>query len=1475
MNNSLVEFLKYLLAESELADVDLQSLSTVKICKMQCLAEGCLVVHLVTPHILDLGLQIGIEQLLENHLQISEVIIKQYHEDTEIDYDTFIAGIPQWLLRHADKNQSLLATVLQNTQYSITENMELICQLPTGTEQIIENKKSWIHSFWRQYAPLDLELKLVSDEAELEERLERTINLLADTRETVLAEHQCCHHHHHTEPIQPIKNKYKRVKNRNSDQVIWGRTGKELPLISISDIDNETDRALFKGQVFDFESRNLRSGNQMIKFAVTDMTGSIECVLFVDPETGQELEEKIKNQYLQITADISFDHRFTNDYQAKVTCIERAVKPQKRQDTYADKRVELHIHSKMSAKDAISDPARIITRAHEFGHHAIALTDHGVVQGFPEAANAVAKINKNGGELKLIYGVEAYLLDDGLDCISYLCEEVDLSEGLVLLDIHTCGSRPARGAVSSVDLYKLSAEKLKLFLSADNRSDDGIDELKASITHDSYRLRSQAEAEAICERLHSGETQEDIANNPEVVDVLYSIQSDIASKPVIIAGGLSKLNYLRYEGFRIADNAPTIKFNPAVIDWQVLADHASVSDELTDKSSILTCFVKNCAEWGIQLNTPLVQLNKLVDWKSFNQLRDEKKRTNHIILLAEDNLGLYNLYRMVSDAHLKYFYYKPRTPRSILKYFGAGIIVGAACVYGEVFMSILDAYQRAGSDYAKACQLLDDERLKRVAQFYDYLEVQPLGNNRFLTRTEGSGVANDIDLQNLNRLVIKLGELVDRPVCATSDSHFLEPEDDVYRRILLTDMNFDDADDSPDLYFRTTDEMYREFAYLPSEQCDQVILSNPQAIAARVQKNMKPFPDGSFPPIISSAAREIEDLTMATAHQIYGRDGVLPDIVEARVKRELSSIIDNGFAIMYYIAHKLVKQSNDDGYVVGSRGSVGSSLVATLCGITEVNPLLPHYICPQCHYFEADESGTYGSGFDLPAKKCPHCGADLKREGQDIPFETFLGFDGDKQPDIDLNFSGFYQATAHRFIEDMFGKSHTYRAGTISGYAEKNSVAMVRDYTERTQQHWGGTEIKRLAHGLQGIKRTTGQHPGGIVVVPKEREIYDFTPIQHPADKRDSGIITTHFDFNAMHDTILKLDVLGHDNPSMLKMLGDQTGVNIADIPIPDPKVMELFKSTAAIGIDPEESTIGSATIGLPELGTFMAREMISETKPQRFYDLVQLSGLSHGTDVWSGNAQELIRNGTCTINEVIGCRDSIMTYLIYRGLPKKAAFDIMEKVRKGKGLSAEHEQMMRDHNVDDWYIESCKKIKYMFPKAHAVAYIMSALQIAWFKVYHPESYYCAFFTIRAVNDFSSDEMCLSPDKIRIKRQEQRKDFKKMSKPDQKKFFVLELVEEMQHRGINFLPLDLFESRATEFYSPEPGWIRPPLSTIPGISASIAEAIVRAREEGEIPNCEILQRRAGLGKATIDALQVSGVLKDLPETAQIDLFSLL
>ena len=961
------------------------------------------------------------------------------------------------------------------------------------------------------------------------------------------------------------------------------------------------------------------------------------------------------------------------------------------------------------------------------------------------------------------------------------------------------------------------------------------------------------------------------------------------------------LNFIRRAGFGI--NIEDHKYyrykflQPAISIEDILryADTGSSSEEEIPGTDPLLGKALSDAKTVIRYLTDAgsadpSELNSRIGHKDASYIKSKECPSYHIIYLARNNQGLYNLYRIVSESNVNYFYRRPRTPKSLLKYYRSSMIIGGACERGEIYRAVMRKYKSCGKDRATALsELKKDEEFKDILSLYDYVEIQPLCNNIFLTRQDinksdtGAVHINERDILEVNILLSDVAQAFEMPLIATTDSHFLNKEDGMYRKYMLMDMGFSDAEMQSDLYFRTTQEMLDEFSYLGEDRAFEAVVTNTNMIADRIEFGIKPFPDGTYPPMIQRAASDVRDIAYTKANQLYRYNGQLDPVVKERLDSELLSIIGNGFAIMYYIAYRLVKNSNNEGFIVGSRGSVGSSFTATMLGISEVNPLAPHYRCPKCHHIEYITTGEYGSGYDLPLKNCPECGEEMRRDGQDIPFATFLGFYGDKQPDIDLNFSSLNQASAHKYVEYLFGLTHTFRAGTVGTYADKNALMVARKACEQMQVPYSTGQLIYMSSGIMGVKRTTSQHPGGIVVVPKEMDIYEFTPIQYPANKTDCGIITTHFDFRAMHDTILKLDILGHLDPTVLRMLHLLTGVEITDVPVPEPKVMSLLVSTDALGFPIEESEAGSATIGLSELGTPMARGMIKETKPTRFYDMVQLMGLSHGTDVWKGNAQDLIRDGVCDLNSVIGCRDSIMTRLIYWGLDNKEAFDIMEAVRKGKvakGKEPKWEQYkadMKAHNVPDWYIESCSKIKYMFPKAHAAAYSLSSLRVAWFKVYYPEEYYCTYFTIRG-EEFDAEYMCRGMDilKSRMSVLEQQMHSRDSSaKKAQDEYFICELVAEMYHRGIEFVPIDLKTSHATDFVKVSKGKILPPLNSIDSISSSMAQSITAARDEEMFTTRDDIINRGGVGQAAVQKLADYGLLEGMPQSAQMDLFSLI
>ena len=1243
------------------------------------------------------------------------------------------------------------------------------------------------------------------------------------------------------EAAQTAKHRKRRKANTDDTSVIDIITGKNFndSLMKMCDVTPDSGKVAICGDVLNTEFREVRGNQYLCTFDVTDYTSSITVKLFVQKDDRDIIEEHIKQGvHLKIRGDAQFD-KFSRDLTVLASDIVELRKDIKT-DNAEVKRVELHLHTQMSAMDAVTPVEKLVERAAQWGHKAIAVTDHGVVQAYPDAYSAGKKHN-----VKIIYGVECYLVNDEIPVVTAgdgAETGHPLTGGFVVFDIETTGLNPSKDGITQIGAVKVENGKIAAHFSTFVDPGMPIPEHITKLT---------------------GITDAMVADAPGISQAVGDFLDFAAGLPVVAHNASFDTGFIRYHARQSG-----MELNNVIVDTlqlsrklfpelnrhklDIVAKHLGVSLKnhhraVDDAQATAEIFIK-CLEIVTEKGASTVgDIDKVLSGET-----DLKNLPSyHAILLVKDRTGLKNLYRIISESHLNYFYKRPRVPRSILMKYREGLILGSACEAGELYRALVDG--------------ASDQEAEKIAGFYDYLEIQPLGNNEFLV---GSGKVQDHEkLKELNRRIVKIGEKLNKPVVATCDVHFMDPQDEVFRRILMHGQGYADAEKQAPLYFRTTDEMLEEFSYLGAEKAYEVVVTNTNMISDMVEE-VAPIPPGTYPPNIDGAEQEIQRLTYARAHEIYGDP--LPEIVSKRLEKELNSIIKNGFAVMYLIAQKLVKKSNDDGYIVGSRGSVGSSLVATMSGITEVNPLPPHYICRKCKHSEFITDGSVGSGFDLPAKKCPECGELMKGDGHDIPFETFLGFDGDKAPDIDLNFSGEYQARAHKYTEVIFGKDHVYRAGTIASVADKTAYGFVRKYLEEKGITATNAEINRLVAGCTGIKRTTGQHPGGIIVIPSDKDVHDFTPIQRPADDTSSDVITTHFDFHSLHDTILKLDILGHDDPTMIKMLCDLTGMNIKDVPVNDEKVMQLFVSTEPLGIRPEDINCEVGTFALPEFGTRFVRQMLLDTKPRTFSDLLQISGLSHGTDVWLNNAQDLIRDGVCTISEVIGTRDSIMIYLMYQGLPPKSAFKIMEDVRKGKGLKPEYEEEMKAHGVPGWYIESCKKIKYMFPKAHAAAYVLMAMRIGWFKVYHPLAFYTAYFTVRA-DEFDATTMASGKKNVEKRIEELEKQGNSISAKDKNVLTILEVANEMYARGIEFLPVDLYESDAVRFRIQGNG-IRPPLNSLPGLGANAAKAIADARAQGEFISIDDLKLRAKVSKSVIEILQQSGCLDGIPESSQISMF---
>ena len=1237
------------------------------------------------------------------------------------------------------------------------------------------------------------------------------------------------------------------VRRSDNPDVVYGRDFEE-DAIPIAQIQGEMGEVVIRGQIQALDTREIRNEKTIIIIEITDFTDTIVVKMFAKNEQIPEILEGIKKgAFLKMKGVTTID-RF--DGQLTIGSVVGIKKISDfrsgRQDTSPEKRVELHCHTKMSDMDGVSDVKAIVKRAMEWGHKAIAITDHGVVQSFPDANHAVP----HDSDFKIIYGVEAYLVDDLKDMVIH-SQAQSLDDTYVVFDLETTGFSPNVNKIIEIGAVKVVngsvTEKFSTFVNPDVPIPFRIEELTG--INDDMVMEAPMIEEILPEFLKFCDGAVMVAHNA-AFDMSFieencrrlGIWREFTSVDTV---ALARVLLPQLGRFKLDTVAKALHVS--------LENHHRAVDDAGCTAEIFVKFVKMLKERDV---FNLDEVNRL-GRNSKEQVK--KLPSHHAIILAKNDTGRVNLYRLVSLSHMDYYHRRPLIPKSVFLENREGLLIGSACEAGELYQAILNGRP--------------EEEIARLVNFYDYLEIQPLGNNAFMIDSEKvENVTSEEDLIEINRKIVKLGEQFKKPVVGTCDVHFLNPEDEVYRRIIMAGKGFTDADDQAPLFLRTTEEMLAEFSYLGSEKAEEIVITNTNRIADMCEKISPVRPD-KCPPVIPNSDKDLRKICYNRAHEIYGEE--LPEVVTERLERELNSIISNGFAVMYIIAQKLVWKSNEDGYLVGSRGSVGSSFVATMAGITEVNPLSPHYYCKECHYSEFDSEDVKpfggGAGCDMPDKVCPKCGAMLMKEGFDIPFETFLGFKGNKEPDIDLNFSGDYQGNAHRYTEVIFGKGQTFRAGTIGTLADKTAFGYVKNYFEERGQRKRVCEINRIVQGCVGVRRTTGQHPGGIIVLPLGEEIYSFTPVQHPANDQTTDIITTHFDYHSIDHNLLKLDILGHDDPTMIRMLEDLTGLDAKKIPLDDPEVMSLFTSTQALGITPEQ--IGGCplgALGIPEFGTEFVIQMLVDTKPKTFSDLVRISGLSHGTDVWLGNAQTLIQEGKATISTAICTRDDIMTYLIHMGLDSEESFTIMESVRKGKGLKPEWEEEMKKHDVPDWYIWSCKKIKYMFPKAPAAAYVMMAYRIAYCKVFYPLAYYAAYFSIRA-SAFSYELMCQGAEKLKHYMDQYQRRSEELTNKEQDTVKDMKIVREMYARGFEFTPIDIYTAEASRFQIVD-GKLMPSLSSIDGMGDKAAEAVVEAAKDGPFLSKDDFRSRTKVSKTVIDLMDDLGLLGDLPESNQLSLF---
>ena len=1247
-----------------------------------------------------------------------------------------------------------------------------------------------------------------------------------------------------------FKKNYVKQRLPEDKDIFYGRNfeGEETEIHEIID---EMGEVVVRGKIIQLETREIRNEKTIVMFAVTDFTDTIKAKVFTKNERLPELLDKLKEgAFIKMKAVAMMD-QFEHDIALGSVSGIKTIPDftEKRMDHSPVKRVELHCHTTMSDMDGVTDVKKLLKTAMGWGHQAMAITDHGVVQAFPDANHCV-----EGKDFKVIYGMEGYLVDDIKNIVTDSRGQ-SLDSTFVVFDIETTGFSAVNDRIIEIGAVKVEngmiTEKFSEFVNPERPIPFEIEKLTSI---NDRMVEDAPNISVILPRFMDfckGSVL--VAHNADFDTGFIRHNCEVLGLPY---------DYTYVDTLGIArsflEGLKNYKLDTVVEAMGcTLANHHRAVDDAGATADVFVRFLERFKKKNIR------DLDELNTYSAMSVDAIKKLKTYHIILLAKNEIGRINLYRLVSLSHLDYYARRPRIPKSVLAKYREGLIIGSACEAGELFRAVVDERP--------------EEEIARIVEFYDYLEIQPTGNNEFMIRDpKMTKVSTVADLQDLNRKIVELGEKFNKPVCATCDVHFLNPEDEVYRRIIMSNKGFGDADLQPPLYLRTTEEMLEEFQYLGAEKAEEVVVTNTNRIADMIDRISPVRPD-KCPPVIENSAGILRDICYNRAHELYGED--LPDIVTERLERELNSIIGNGFAVMYIIAQKLVWKSVADGYLVGSRGSVGSSFVAYMAGITEVNSLQAHYLCPKCHYvdFDSDYVKNFSgrSGCDMEDRVCPVCGEPLMKEGHDIPFETFLGFKGNKEPDIDLNFSGDYQSKAHAYTEVIFGKGKTFRAGTVGTLADKTAYGYAMHYYEEHEQHKRSCELDRISSGCVGVRRTTGQHPGGIIVVPHGEEIYSFTPVQHPANDQTTKIITTHFDYHSIDHNLLKLDILGHDDPTMIRMLEDITGVDATKIRLDDPEVLSLFHGLEALHIKPEDiggTDLGS--LGIPEFGTEFVMQMLRDTKPKAFSDLVRISGLSHGTDVWLGNAQTLIQEGKAQISTAICTRDDIMIYLIDKGVESEQSFKIMESVRKGKGLTPDYEKVMKEHDVPDWYLWSCKKIKYMFPKAHAVAYVMMGIRIAWFKIHEPLAYYAAFFTIRATA-FDYGLMCQGKAAIdnHIKAYKANPN---LSKKEQDTLRDMKIVQEFYARGFEFLKIDLYQSDAIKFQVVEDKLL-PPFSVIEGMGGIAAEALAVAAhaetERGEkFLSKDDIRQKAKVSQTVLDTMAELGLLGGLPESNQLSIF---